>query len=190
MKKIYPFYLCQSYSCVSINQSFDGINYWELSAKSNFETTSHHSIIPHYIYFIIQKEHSVSPVFQHQNFHKNNYFNFYLKYIRAYSYRIYRFYFQNDISLIKKDFFTFPRLIYGLVLIPVLEELSCRIIIINKFKDKLNQWIIIITTGCIWHATCREYIYCHWFIMLRIYISIFIYHIKKWTSSYIMSFLL
>ena len=52
-----------------------------------------------------------------------------------------------DISLIKKEFFTFPRLIYGLVLIPVLEELSCRIIIINKFKDKLNQWIIIITTG-------------------------------------------
>ena len=89
-----------------------------------------------------------------------------------------------DISLIKKEFFTFPRLIYGLVLIPVLEELSCRIIIINKFKDKLNQWIVF------WHATCREYIYCHWFIMLRIYISIFIYHIKKWTSSYIMSFLL
>ena len=52
-----------------------------------------------------------------------------------------------DISLIKKEFFTFPRLIYGLVLIPVLEELSCRIIINNKFKDKLNQWIIIITTG-------------------------------------------
>lgn len=51
-----------------------------------------------------------------------------------------------DISLIKR-IFTFPRLIYGLVLIPVLEELSCRIIIINKFKDKLNQWIIIITTG-------------------------------------------
>ncbi|EXY42381.1 putative transmembrane amino-terminal protease domain protein, partial [Bacteroides fragilis str. 3774 T13] len=49
-----------------------------------------------------------------------------------------------DISLIKKEFFTFPRLIYGLVLIPVLEEISCRIIIINKFKDKLNQWIIII----------------------------------------------
>ena len=57
------------------------------------------------IYFIIQKEHSVSPVFQHQNFHKNNYFNFYLKYIRAYSYRIYRFYFQRHIINKKRIFY-------------------------------------------------------------------------------------
>ena len=81
-----------------------------------------------------------------------------------------------DISLIKKEFFTFPRLIYGLVLIPVLEELSCRIIIINKFKDKLNQWIIIITTGLYFGMLHAGSIYtviglsCFGFILAYLYI--------------------
>ena len=80
-----------------------------------------------------------------------------------------------DISLIKKEFFTFPRLIYGLVLIPVLEELSCRIII-NKFKDKLNQWIIIITTGLYFGMLHAGSIYtviglsCFGFILAYLYI--------------------
>lgn len=80
-----------------------------------------------------------------------------------------------DISLIK-EFFTFPRLIYGLVLIPVLEELSCRIIIINKFKDKLNQWIIIITTGLYFGMLHAGSIYtviglsCFGFILAYLYI--------------------
>lgn len=41
-----------------------------------------------------------------------------------------------------------------------------------------------------WYATCRQYIYGYWFIMLWICISIFIYQIRKWASSYTMSFLL
>ena len=72
-----------------------------------------------------------------------------------------------DISLIKKEFFTFPRLIYGLV---------CRIIIINKFKDKLNQWIIIITTGLYFGMLHAGSIYtviglsCFGFILAYLYI--------------------
>ncbi|MCZ2696798.1 CPBP family intramembrane metalloprotease [Bacteroides fragilis] len=82
-----------------------------------------------------------------------------------------------DISLIKKEFFTFPRLIYGLVLIPVLEELSCRIIIINKFKDKLNQWIIIIMTALYFGMLHAGSIYtviglsCFGFVLAYLYIK-------------------
>ena len=106
MKKIYPFLsllaIILAYPLISLLMVLIIGN---LVQSPTFETTSHHSIIPHYIYFIIQKEHSVSPVFQHQNFHKNNYFNFYLKYIRAYSYRIYRFYFQRHIINKKRIFY-------------------------------------------------------------------------------------
>ena len=82
-----------------------------------------------------------------------------------------------DISLIKKEFFTFPRLIYGLVLIPVLEEISCRIIIINKFKDKLNQWIIIIMTALYFGMLHAGSIYtviglsCFGFVLAYLYIK-------------------
>ena len=60
MKKVHLFL---SLMVVILTYPLISINYWKLSAESNPLVTSHHSIIPRYIYFIIQKEHSVSPIF-------------------------------------------------------------------------------------------------------------------------------
>ena len=82
-----------------------------------------------------------------------------------------------NISLAKQELLNFPRSIYSLFLIPILEELCFRIIIINKFKGKMNQWIIITGTALLFGIIHTSSIYtmismaCFGFILGYLYIK-------------------
>lgn len=82
-----------------------------------------------------------------------------------------------NISLAKQELLNFPRSIYSLFLIPVLEELCFRIIIINKFKGRMNQWIIITGTALLFGVIHTSSIYamismvCFGFISGYLYIK-------------------
>ncbi len=56
-----------------------------------------------------------------------------------------------DLSKIitKRTIFSIDYYIFAIILVPIFEELSSRIIIINKFNGKINNWILIFTTSAL-----------------------------------------
>lgn len=52
-----------------------------------------------------------------------------------------------DLTLVSKSNFQTSHLFYILIPTPFLEELCCRIIIINRFGKKINEWVLIFVTA-------------------------------------------